>query len=84
MKRAATFVLSAMLMVGSTKSASIMSEPLALATANEVLSASGGLVGNVFAKGDNRYVIRRTRLIGKKGSNIFIGEIEIEPLPKHQ
>lgn len=63
-------------------SSAISSDKLSLADANSALSASGGLAGKVFAVGDNRYVVRRSRLTGKKG-NVFIGEIEIEPLPKH-
>lgn len=77
-----TPLLFVMFLVGTAMAAGSFSDKLSLADANSALSASGGLAGKVFAVGDNRYVVRRSRLTGKKG-NVFIGEIEIEPLPKH-
>jgi hypothetical protein len=61
-----------------------ISSPLTLAQANAALRASGGMVGNVFAVGENRYLVQRSQLVAKKGSDVFIGEIEIKPLPKNQ
>lgn len=60
-----------------------VSDPLTLADANAALAAQGGMVGNIFAVGDNRYLVSRSRLIGKRGSDVFVGEVEITRLPKH-
>ncbi len=60
-----------------------VSERLTLDRANAALTASGGMVGKIFAVGDNRYQVRRSRLTGQRG-NVFTGEIEIVPLQKVQ
>ncbi len=61
----------------------IISTTLSLSQANAALAQAGGMVGNVFAVGDNRYLVKRSRIVDKKSPNVFIGEIEITPLPRH-
>lgn len=64
-------------------STAAISDSLSVAAANQALASAGGMVGNIFAVGENRYQVMRSRITGKRGENVFIGEIEIHPLPKH-
>lgn len=59
------------------------SDSLSVAAANYALASAGGMVGNIFAVGENRYQVVRSRITGKRGETVFIGEIEIHPLSKH-
>lgn len=61
----------------------MMSDPLTLAKANAAITASGWGAGKIFPDGENRYLVRRAQFVAKKGT-VFVCELDIPALPKHE